>query len=277
MLAGHCREERGDLVIGVSSGRPRTVRSGIAAALLVGLGGALLACSAGSDDAGRTTSAPSTVTTLASVVDPPPLSASAPSKLSSGHQVPLTESGAPSGSEGEVSPAESDVNAPAEPVGADVSPTAVANDVGLADAPASQEAADRSAIEAQWIRFWTVSLDMTPYPQSDWDRIVGDFAVDPIKTGVIQTAAKRELTGVRNYGGPVHKLFWQLAIRDGNTATIADCQDQSAAGTVNSSTGVKSEPGGSEVNLRGNFVRGGDGIWRLSTVVELGGIACPAL
>jgi hypothetical protein len=94
-------------------------------------------------------------------------------------------------------------------------------------------------------------------------------AVPPVSDNVLKAADQADSDGTDNYGPITHRLSWQFPIGGESTATIADCQDQSQAGTINVATGEVSSLGLPRSNMRGQFSKGTDSIWRLSQIFFL--------
>ena len=135
--------------------------------------------------------------------------------------------------------------------------------------PAAQEAADRAAVEAQWVAFWNVYLGIVRIPSDQRAAELAAVAIPPVSDQILQAASQADVDGVDNYGPVTHRLFWQFAINGASSATVADCLDQSQTGTVNKTSGEVLTTGAPRNNTRGQFTRGEDGIWRLSQIFFL--------
>jgi hypothetical protein len=135
--------------------------------------------------------------------------------------------------------------------------------------PAAQEAADRAAIEAQWVKFWQVYEGIVRTPKNDRLAILNTVAVPPITDNLLDTAEKADSQGVDNYGTIVHRLSWQFPVNGESNATIDDCQDQSKTGTVKIGSGEILTTGEERSNMRGQFVRDESGSWRLQGLIFL--------
>lgn len=150
-------------------------------------------------------------------------------------------------------------SSPSTPPSADISP---------------QEAADRAAIEAQWIKFWLVYRDMVDTPAEQRTELVSSVAKSPLTETMLDIAQDANADGIENYGEVTHHLFWEIPVDGQNVAAIGDCQDQTETGTIDVATGLKSPPGGSKVNIRGQLVRESNGIWLVQTLVDMGTNNC---
>src|SRR5664279_89843 len=115
------------------------------------------------------------------------------------------------------------------------STTAAATDGGLS----AQEAADRAAVESQWVKSWDVYLAIAITPAADREALADTVVVDPARANMLSDAAKFDAQGVRTYGTLGHRISWPQPIAGGTTAVIDDCQDASQTGAVNTTTGDK--------------------------------------
>jgi hypothetical protein len=126
-----------------------------------------------------------------------------------------------------------------------------------------QEAMDRAAIEAQWEKYWQVYLALPHTPEGDRQGIAAEVAVDPGLTNLLTDAKTVEQKGWDSYGQIIHRISWPQPVDGKATAVIADCQDTSQAGSLETSTGNKMTVGVARNPLQGTFVRGQDGVWRV--------------
>lgn len=151
------------------------------------------------------------------------------------------------------------------PVTTDTAPSVSAGTGGLS----AQEAADRAAIEAQWDEFWQVYLALPHTPAEERQALAAAVAVDPGLTSLLTDANTVEQKGWDSYGQITHRITWPQAVNGQATAVIADCQDTSQAGSLETSTGNKMTVGVERNPLQGTFVRGQDGVWRVDQVFYL--------
>lgn len=86
---------------------------------------------------------------------------------------------------------------------------------------------------------------------------------------MLTDAAEFDRQGLQTYGQLGHRISWPQPINGGNSALIDDCQDRSASGAVEVSSGNKVTVGVSRDHYQGNLMRGGDGVWRVSDVFYL--------
>ena len=137
------------------------------------------------------------------------------------------------------------------------------------EAVSPQEAADRAAIEAQWDKFWQVYLVLPHTPDADRQAMAAAVAVDPGLTNLLTDAKTVEQKGWDSYGQIIHRISWPQPVDGKSTAAIADCQDTSQAGSIETSTGNKMTVGVERNPLQGALVRGDDGVWRVQQAFYL--------
>jgi len=140
--------------------------------------------------------------------------------------------------------------------------------------PAAQEAADRAAIEAQWIKFWDVYRDMIRTPDERRDELLAAVVTSPLKETMINEARSAQAAGQDNYGTVQHRIFWDIPVAGSSVATIADCQDQTGTGIVDVTTGQKVSEGVDQIEIRGQMVESDDGVWRVQALFESGDSSC---
>lgn len=170
----------------------------------------------------------------------------------------------PSSSVAPPSPSPSDPGTPAvtpesTPVSSDISP---------------QEAADRAAIEAQWIKFWDVYTNIIRTPSDNRDSILSEVSIDPIKSEILDVAKRFEFEGIDYYGSVIHDTYWASAIGGSNYAIIRDCMDQSQYGSLYVSTGETRSTGVPRDHIQGGFTRGDDGVWRVQNFQYIIDVKC---
>ena len=83
------------------------------------------------------------------------------------------------------------------------------------------------------------------------------------------TRARSNSKGWDTYGEFKSRISWPQPVNGKTTAVIADCQDASQAGSLETSTGKKTTVGVERNPLQGTFVRGQDGVWRVDQVYYL--------
>jgi hypothetical protein len=133
----------------------------------------------------------------------------------------------------------------------------------------SGEAADRAAVESQWIKSWDVYLAIATTPAADREPLIATVAIDPTKSNMLNDAAKFDAQGLQTYGSLGHRISWPQPINDASTALIDDCQDASQTGSMNVATGNKITAGVPRDHYQGNLVKGDDGVWRVAEVYYL--------
>jgi hypothetical protein len=142
------------------------------------------------------------------------------------------------------------------------------------DGLSAQESADRAALEAQWDKFWDVYLALPHTPAGDRQAMAASVAVDPGLTSLLTDANTVEQKGWDSYGQIVHRISWPQPVDGKSTAVIADCQDTSQVGSVETSTGNKMTVGVERNPLQGSLVRGEDGVWRVEQAFYLKDETC---
>ncbi len=140
--------------------------------------------------------------------------------------------------------------------------------------PAAKEATDRAAIEAQWIKFWSAYQVIVRTPESERQNLADSVAVPELANKMVAAAEKADREGKDNFGEVVHSIFWQFDVGGKPSAVIADCLDQSQAGTIDTSTGKILTVGPPRTNMRGEMQLGSDGIWRVKAVTSLNDTPC---
>lgn len=133
----------------------------------------------------------------------------------------------------------------------------------------SQEAADRMAIEAQWVKSWEVIAALPHTPEGDRADLVAEVAIEPATANALTDAQTMTSRGWDSYGIITHRVYWPQPVNGKSSAVIGDCQDTSKAGSVEISTGNKKTVGVARNNLHGSLIRGDDGIWRVEQVYFL--------
>lgn len=131
------------------------------------------------------------------------------------------------------------------------------------------EAADRAAVEAQWIKSWDVLLGIGATPLVDREALAATVAIDPTKTNIVGAGAALDSQGLQTYGTLGHRISWPQPINGATTALIDDCQDRSQAGSMETATGKKVTVGVPRDHYQGNLVKGDDGVWRVAEVYYL--------
>jgi len=135
--------------------------------------------------------------------------------------------------------------------------------------PAAQEAADRAAVEAQWIKYWDVYINIVRTAADQRFALAATVAVDPAQANLSKSAEYFESHGRDTYGSVSHRLSWTDAIAKSGQAVLSDCQDQSQFGSIDVNTGQKLTVGVQRDNIKARFVEGPDGVWRVSDIYLL--------
>jgi len=158
----------------------------------------------------------------------------------------------------------SDSSAPQSSAVASPSPAA-----GTESTLPAGEAADRAAVESQWIKSWDVLLGIGRTPAADREALAASVAVDPIKAKMLEAGIQFDSQGLQTYGTLGHRISWPQSINGAPTAVIDDCQDRSQAGSMKTATGDKVTVGVPRDHYQGNLVKGDDGVWRVAEVYYL--------
>jgi len=135
--------------------------------------------------------------------------------------------------------------------------------------PAAQEAADRAAIEGQWVKFWEIYRRIARTPEADRPALLHTVAMDPSYSAALKDGENLTDEGLDTYGDVIHHVSWPIPIEGNDNATIADCMDQSNAGNYVVVTNEKHSVGVAANNIRGAMSRGSDGIWRVNAILYL--------
>jgi len=139
---------------------------------------------------------------------------------------------------------------------------------------AAREDADRAAIEAQWVRFWVIYDSIVRTPKESRPGELRKVAVQPLIKAILKAAVDADSKGIDNYGTWKHRVSWQFPVKGASTAVIADCQDQSKTGTYVVKSGQILTVGKERSNMRGEFLKGTDGVWRLRQIYVIGDQKC---
>ena len=140
-----------------------------------------------------------------------------------------------------------------------------ATEPGLSEA----EAADRAAVEAQWVKSWEVYMEIARTPAAEREALIETVAVDPTRANMLTDAGKFDEQGLQTYGSLGHRISWPQPISGASTAVIDDCQDASQSGSLKTETGDKVTVGVARDHYQGNLVKGADGVWRVQQVFYL--------
>ena len=138
-----------------------------------------------------------------------------------------------------------------------------------AEGLSAQETADRAAIEAQWDKLWRIYAALPHTAEGDRQALAAEVAVDPALANLLTDANTLNSKGWDTYGQFTSRITWPHPVDGKATAVIADCQDASQAGSLETSTGNKTTVGVARNPLQGTFVRGQDGVWRVDRVFYL--------
>ncbi len=138
----------------------------------------------------------------------------------------------------------------------------------------AEEAADRSAIEAQWVKFWQTYNNIVRTPSDQRIGVLDQVSIDPVKSQILAAAQRFDSEGIDYFGSVVQHPYWPYPVDGQPFAVMRDCQDQSNYGSVWVATGEKRSIGVVNNNLQAGFIKGDDGVWRVRTFDHLADEPC---
>ena len=141
---------------------------------------------------------------------------------------------------------------------------------GLSEA----EIADRTAIEAMWLKYWHVTIPILRVKGGNREALLRTVATSPQVEQLLDAAMFFEKSGWDNYGYIIHHIYWGPPVDGASSAIMGDCMDLSHAGRLVSKTEKVLTVGGSHSNVRGLFRRLGPGVWRVYGLEDLGNTPC---
>jgi hypothetical protein len=128
---------------------------------------------------------------------------------------------------------------------------------------------DLQAVEQAYRRFWDVAQDLDQNPEDHWRTALADVAADPVLSRILDGLHRRVRAGYRQYGTVVpHLTVVELGAR---RASVLDCQDASATGEIDTSTGLLTNRGRAHTPITATLTRGDDARWRLTDASYLPG------
>lgn len=228
---------------------------------VVTLSSVLLAGCSSNPSGVNTQDPPSTTTTAAAPTSSAPVT-SAPSSTASVSSPPLSS-------------AQSSVSVASSP--STSSPARTSSSVKPSPGttvPADPEAADRSAIEAVWTKYWITTKGLLKVPASDRLTVMKTVAVPAVVATVVSAAAKEQAAGQAEYGVVVHRPYWATPVGGQSTAVMNDCMNDYNAGTLDVKSGKHLRAGVYRDNLRATFAKGSDGLWRVAKIEFLVNVPC---
>jgi len=147
------------------------------------------------------------------------------------------------------------------------------SDSSTVQAVDSVEAADRIAIEAVWFEFWTLMDNLTAMPSAERVAEANKLMLDPVKSRILDGAAKNEAQGATEFGRITLHPYWYRPVDGAAYAVLGDCIDFSQSGTVDSA-GQEVSRGRANVNTVGSFVRDEKGNWKLWQLNQVRDLPC---
>jgi hypothetical protein len=133
--------------------------------------------------------------------------------------------------------------------------------------PASGD--DRAAVVAAYLRFWQVAQHVDAHPQSQWAYLLAPVVAEPLLSRLTAALRARIQAGYRQFGD-VRPRPALVELAAGH-ASVVDCQDASASGEIDTSTGLPTNIGQPRTPVAATLSRGADGRWRVSDARYLDG------
>jgi hypothetical protein len=140
--------------------------------------------------------------------------------------------------------------------------------------PAAQEAADRAAVEAAWVKFWQIYTNIVRTPLEQRSAALDTVSVDPIRTEILNAAATFDSQGLDYFGSVIEHPYWVTPIAGRSFAVMRDCQDQSNYGSIYVASGETRSSGPERDSLQAGFQLGADNIWRVQELQYLDNVPC---
>lgn len=190
-----------------------------------------------------------------------------PVVTSTRHSTPISPASSPGA--GAISPAYSATRS-----GAAASSSSTTAAATSSVTPVDPEAADRMAIEAVWTKYWITVKGLLKVPAGDRLNVIRTVAVPSQAAGVLSQAAKEEAAGHAEYGSIVHRPYWSTPVGGKSTAVMNDCMNDYNAGTLDVKTGKKLQAGVYRDNTQATFMKGSDGLWRVSKIEFFVNVPC---
>ena len=116
---------------------------------------------------------------------------------------------------------------------------------------------------------WEIYAALPHTPEGERQALAAQVAVDPALSNLLTDASTMNSKGWDTYGEFKSRISWPQPVDGKKTAVIADCQDASQAGSLETGTGKKTTVGVERNPLQATFVRGQDGVWRVDQVFYL--------
>ena len=138
----------------------------------------------------------------------------------------------------------------------------------------ASEIADRTAIQAVWVKYWETSSGLVRMSPAQRVKALKAVTVDPETSNLLAAVAEFTKNGWDNYGSPGHRLYWGPPVDGSSEAILGDCMDFSKSGRIDVKSGIALTVGVSRSNIRGSFVRTVDGLWKVTGIAVLGKTKC---
>lgn len=152
-------------------------------------------------------------------------------------------------------------------------PTTPMPTTGAPTASEGEEAADRKAVEAAWVKYWGVFTNLVDVPKDQRRKVYAEVAIDPQLSKMVKDAAFADEEKLANYGTVVHRPYWSAPISITKDAILGDCMDQTKFGIFDVAASKALSHGAARVNVQATLKRTGDS-WKVVGYVEKSGTSC---
>ncbi|TWE27527.1 hypothetical protein FHX69_0163 [Prauserella muralis] len=135
-------------------------------------------------------------------------------------------------------------------------------------APSGED--EHEAVVVAYDAFWARHTQIRDWPESTWDKELGEVAVDPQLTRTLQAMRFNRNSGITTYGSVTSRIT-EVEV-DGDRATVTDCQDASRSGQADMKTGERKTVGVPRNPVTARMVRdAADGRWKVAEIRYPGG------
>lgn len=112
--------------------------------------------------------------------------------------------------------------------------------------------------------YYDLFRSLNEMPAAQRPAALASVAVDPLYSAVLKELDSRDAAGKVTYGRT--ETHPEVALLQGDSAAIRDCQNTSTSGLMNKATGEKLTVGVPAYLRLSEMKRGSDGIWRITTI-----------
>ena len=126
-------------------------------------------------------------------------------------------------------------------------------------------------VQAAWVNYWKVSVDVTDYPRAQWKSRIAAVSVDPIYTELINAVrVQYDKLGEIGYGYIESRPYWpKPPTASTKSVVMGDCFDGSHTGAKIKKTGKVKTVGEPRTNVHVTLVLGADRKWRVMQIEYL--------